>query len=111
MNSNSVEEDEMSLDNKKKGLRVLLKDRGSGPKDALRSQPLPTLPPHPPPVNVFPPADLKKRKKDNEGIEEGEFIPRKDRAPPLKQQKMTKFKGRASSVDSREDQIVAEVCL
>ena len=54
----------MPLDNKKKGLCELFKARGTGLKDALRSQPSFPSPPFPPLVNPFTPAGLKKRKKE-----------------------------------------------
>lgn len=72
----------MMLDSKKKGLRYLLKAKGSAPKDASGSQPLLTLLPPPPLVNIFALANLKKRKKENEGIKEGELVPQKDGVPP-----------------------------
>ncbi|KAF3953317.1 hypothetical protein CMV_021226 [Castanea mollissima] len=110
-NSSSVEEDEMPLNNKKKGLCDLLKARGLCPKGASGSQPLTSLPLPSPPINVFALAGLKKRKKDKDGIEEGELVPQKDGVPPPKQKKVTKGKGRASSVESRADQTVAKVHL
>ena len=39
---------------------------------------------------------------------EGELVPQKEGVPP-KQQKTAKDKGRASSVESKEDQSVAKV--
>lgn len=97
----------------KKGLRELLagKVKGSVPKDALGSQPLPTLPPPPPPlVNPFAPANLKKRKKGKEVANKGEVIPLDEGVPP-KIPKMAKGKGRDSSGESKEVELVAEVCL
>lgn len=62
----------MPLDNKNKGLRDLLMARGSGSKDAQGPSPLRCSPPPlPPPINVFTPIGLKKRKKDKKGIEGG----------------------------------------
>lgn len=75
----------MLLDNKKKGLRDLLKARGLGSKDASGSQPPHMPPPPPPPINVFASAGLKKRNKDKERIEERELVPQKDGVPPRKQ--------------------------
>ena len=111
VDSSLEEEDEMSLDNRKKGLRELLKARGSVPKDASGPQsPLP-LPPFPPPlVNPFGPNNLKKRKKEKEAAEEGELVLQKERVP-LKQQKMAKGTGRVSLVESKEDRSAAEVYL
>ena len=64
MDGNLEEKDEMPLDNKKKGLCELFKARGTGLKDASRSQPSLPSPPLPPSVNPFTPAGLKKRKKE-----------------------------------------------
>ena len=101
----------MPLDNKKKGLHKLLAGRakGSVPKDTSRSQVPPTLPPPPPPlVNVFVPANLRKRKKDKEVTEEWEVIPLDEGVPP-KLPKTTKGKGRASSLESKEVKPLAKV--
>ena len=67
------EEEEIPLE-RKKGLYKLLAGRtkGSAPKKALGSQLLPTLPL--PSVNPFAPANLKKRKKDKEVVEEEELV-------------------------------------
>ena len=95
----------MPLDNRKKGLRELLRARGLAPKVASRSQPpLPPPPPPPPSINPFAPANLKKRKKEKEITEEKELVPHE-------QQKIAKGKGKASSVKSKEDRNVVEVCL
>ena len=76
VDSSLEEEDEMPLDNRKKGLRELLKARGSVPKDASGPQPPLPFPPFPPSlVNPFAPTNLKKRKKENEVAEEGELVP------------------------------------
>lgn len=68
------EEKKMPLERKKgRGLRELLagKSKGSASKDASGSQ----LPPPPPPlVSPFAPANLRKRKKDKEVVEEGELV-------------------------------------
>ena len=100
----------MSL-NTKRGFRELLSDRakGSAPKNASRSQPPFPLPPPPPPsVNPFSLANLKKGKKKKNVAKEGELVPQKEGVPP-KQQKTAKDKGKASSVESKEDQSVAKV--
>lgn len=108
VDSSSEEEDEMLLNNRKKGLHELLKVRGSGPKDASRSQPPFPPPSHPSPsVNPFAPANLKKEK---EVAEEGDLVPKKEEVPP-KHQKTTKGKGRASLVEGKDDRGVAEVRL
>ncbi|KAL0005433.1 hypothetical protein SO802_012994 [Lithocarpus litseifolius] len=79
-----LEEEEKMLLERKKGLHELLagKAKGSAPKDALGSQLLPTLPPPPPLANLFASANLKKRKKDKEVVEEGELVPYNERVPP-----------------------------
>lgn len=98
----------MPLD-RKRGLHEFLANRakGSVPKDASGSQP---LPPPPPSVNPFALANLKKRKKDKEVTKEGELVPHKEEVPP-KLQKTAKGKGRAFPVQSKKDRHVAEVCL
>lgn len=104
-NNLEEEEEEMAL-NRKKGLRELLTDRakGSAPKDASRSQPPLALPPPPPPiVNPFTISNLKKKR--NEELAEEELVPQKE----PKQQKTTKGKGKASSIESKEDHTVAKV--
>ena len=103
----------MPLDNKKKGLRELLTGRakGSAPKDASRSQlplALPSPPPPSPSVNPFAPANLKKRKKDKEVVKEGEVVPLDEGVPP-KLPKTAKGNGRASSIESKESEPLAEV--
>ena len=109
--SSSEEEDQMPLDNRKEGLHKLLAGRakGSMPKDASKSQVPPTLPLPPSLVNPFAPANLKKWKKDKEVAKEGEVIPLNEGVPP-KLPKMTKGKRRASSVESKEVEPLAEVC-
>ena len=105
VDNNSEEEEEMAL-NKKRDLRELFTNRAKGlaPKDASGSQPpLALLPPPPPTINLFTVANLKKKRK--ELAEKGELVPQKE----PKQQKDTKGKGRAFSVESKEDHIVAEV--
>ena len=49
--------------------------------------------------------NLKKKRKEKEVAEEGEVVRQKE----PKQEKMAKGQGRASSVETREDQHVAEV--
>ena len=68
------EEEEEMPPERKKGLNELLAGRtkGSAPKKALGSQLPPTLPLSP--VNPFAPANLKKRKKDKEVVEEEELV-------------------------------------
>ena len=80
VDSNSEEEEEMAL-NQRKGLKELLvgKNKGSSSKDAPRSQPLPALPfPPPPTLNLLPLPNLKKKWKEKKGAEEGEVIPQKE---------------------------------
>ena len=96
-------EEEMPLE-RKNGLRELLADRAKGlaPKDASRSQ-LPPALPLPPPysVNPFALANLKKRKKDKEVVEERELVLHNKEVPP-KLSRTTKDKGRAFSVESKD---------
>ena len=95
--------------NRKKGLCELLANRvkGSVPKDASGSQPpLALLPPPSPTINPFAVTNLKKKMKKKELAEKGELVPQKK----PKQQKTAKGQGRASSVKSKEDHTVAEVC-
>ena len=103
------EEEEIPLE-RKKGLRELLVSRakGSMPKDASGSQLPPALPPSPPSINPSTPANLKKRKKDKEVATEGELVPYDEGVPP-KLPKITKGKGRASLVESKEVKHVAKV--
>ena len=106
----SKEEEKIPL-KRKKGLRELLtsKAKGLAPKDASGSQPLPTLPPPPPPpVNPFTSANLKKRKKDKEVVEEGEVIPLDEGVPPTLL-KTSKAKGNGFSIKSKDAETVAEV--
>ena len=96
-------EEEMPLE-RKNGLRELLAGRakGSAPKDASGSQ-LPPALPLPPlySVNPFALANLKKRKKDKEVVEEGELVPHNKEVPP-KLSRTTKDKGRAFLVESKD---------
>ena len=110
IDSSSKEEDKMPLDNRKKGLHELLagKVKRSVPKDTSGSQVPPVLPPPPSSINPFAPANFKKRKKDKEVAEEGEMIPFDEGVPP-KLPKMTKGKGRASSIESKKVKPLAEV--
>ena len=75
-NSSEEEEDGMSL-NRKRGLHKLLVDKAKGlaPKDVLGSQPPLSLFLPPPLVNSIALANLKKRKKENKAVEEGELLP------------------------------------
>lgn len=50
--------------------------------------------------------NLQKKRKEKEGVEERELVPKKG----PKQQKTAKGKGRVSSVKSKEDPNMAEVC-
>ena len=51
-------------------------------------------------------ANLKKKMKENEVANKGEVFPQKE----PKHQKVAKGQGKASSVESKEDHSVAEVC-
>ena len=105
------EEEEIISLERKKGLPKLLAGRakGSTPKDTSRSQLPPALPsPHPPLVNPFTPANLKKRKNDEEVVEERELVPHNEEVPP-KLLRTAKNKGRASSIESREERHMAEL--
>ena len=86
------------------------RNKGSSSKEAPKSQVPPTLPSPPP----SPPTDLGlnamkdlKKKRPVQDLEEGEVAPQKG----TKQQKTTKDPKdkRSSSVDSREEQTLAEV--
>ena len=59
-----------------------------------------------PTVNMFAMANLKKKMKENEVANKGEVFPQKE----PKHQKVAKGQGKASSVESKEDHSVAEVC-
>ena len=97
----------MLQDNKKKGLRDILKGKGAGPKDALGSQlPHALLPPPLSPttrLGLLPIPNLKKKRKKQE-LEEGEVVPPKG----AKQQKMARDK-QASYADNREEPSGADV--
>ena len=74
VDSDSVEEDEMPLDNKKKGLRNILKGKGASPRTPqdlsfLLCVPLPLLLPTTG-LGLLPIPNLKKKKKEQE-LEEG----------------------------------------
>ena len=102
------EEEEEQIDQKESlGLRGLLANRNKGgsSKEAFKTQPLEILAPLPstdPGLLVMP--NLKKRRQD-QGLEEGELVPRKEN----KQQKMSKDPRdrRGNFVDSRDE---VEVC-
>ena len=84
---------------RKKGLHELFAGRakGSTPKDTSGSHFLLALPPSPlSSVNPFTLANLKKRKKDKEVVEEGELVPHNKEVPP-KLPRTAKDKGRALS--------------
>lgn len=55
---------------------------------------------------MFAMANLKKKMKENEVANKGEVFPQKE----PKHQKVAKGQGKASSVESKEDHSVAEVC-
>ena len=106
IDDNSEEEEEEMALNPRKGLKDLLAGRfkGSSSKKALKSKPLPTIPPPPPTIGLLPMPNLKKKRKEQE-MEEGEVVRQKE----AKQQKMAQDKGLASSIKSREDPSMAEV--
>ena len=97
------EEEEDQMDQKKRpGLRGLLaRNKGGISKEAPKTQP-PEIPVPPPPTDpgLLPMPNLKKRRPD-QGLEEGELAPRKGN----KQQKTTRDPKdkRGSSVDNREE--------
>ena len=106
------EEEEMAL-NQRRSLKDLMieRNKGSSLKETPKSQVPPILPPPPP----LPPIDLGlnamkdlKKKRSVQDLEEGEVASQKG----TKQQKTTKDPKdkRFSSVDSREEQTLAEVC-
>ena len=107
------EEEEMPLERKKgSSLCELLarRSKGSVSKDALGFQLPPPPLSHPPPLlSTFVPANLKKRKKNEEVVEEGELVPYNE-GVPLKVPKIANGKGKAFSADSKEAEHVAEVC-
>ena len=98
------EEEEDHMDQKKRpGLRGLLaKNRGGSSKEAPKTQPPPEIPVPPPLTDLGLQAmpNLKKRRPD-QGLEEGEIVPRKEG----KQQKTNRDPRdkRGNSVDSREE--------
>ena len=82
VDSSFEEEQEMAL-NLRKGLKDLLmvRNKRSSSKEALKSQPLHTLPLPPPPpsaLNLLPMPNLKKKRKEKEGVEKGELVPQKE---------------------------------
>ena len=95
--------------NSRRGLKGILagKNKGATSKEVPKSQVPANLPPLPPlpvtTVRLLPYPDLKKKRKVQE-VEEGEVVPPKG----AKQPKNVKDK-QASSVDSREDLVGAEV--
>ena len=80
----------------------MAKSRGGSSKEAPKTQPLPEIPVPPPPTDLGLQAmrNLKKRRPD-QGLEEGEIVPRKEG----KQQKTNRDPRdkRGSSIDSREE--------
>jgi len=68
VDSDSIEKEEMLLDNKKTGLCDLLKNRGAGLQGASGSKPPPVLPPPPLPptteLSLLPIPNLKKKRKE-----------------------------------------------
>ena len=82
VDSSSEEEEEMAL-NSRKGLKDLLmvRNKRSSSKKALKSQSphtLPLPPPPPPALNLLPMPNLKKKRKEKEGVEKGELVPQKE---------------------------------
>ena len=80
VDSSFEEEEEMAL-NLRKGLKDLLvvRNKRSSSKEAPKSQPSPTLPPPPPfAFNLLLMPNLKKKRKEKEGAEEGELVPQKE---------------------------------
>ena len=113
IDTSSEEEEEMAL-NQRRSVRDLMakRNKGSSSKETPKSQVPPTFPPPPP----LPPTDLGlnamkdlKKKRSVQDLEEGEVAPQKG----MKQQKTTKDPKdkRSFSVDSREEQTLAKVCL
>ena len=103
MDSESEEEEEQMDQKKRPRLRGLLANRNKGgsSKEALKTQPL-EIPAPPPPTNpdLLAMPNLKKRRPD-QGLEEGELVPRKEN----KQQKTSKDPRdkRGNFVDSRDE--------
>ena len=87
---------------KRPGLRGLLaRNKGGSSKEAPKTQPLEIhVPPPPTDPGLLPMPNLKKRRPD-QGLEEGELAPRKEN----KQQKTTRDPRdkKGSSVDSKEE--------
>lgn len=112
IDTSEEEEEENMIFNQKRSLRDLMAERNKGlsSKEAPKSQVPPILPPFP----ILPLTDLGlnamkdlKKKRTVQDLEEGEVAPQKG----TKQQKTTKDPKdkRSSSVDSREEQTLAEV--
>ena len=102
IDSKSEEEEEQMDQKKRPGLKGLLaKNKGGSFKEAPKTQP-PEIPAPSPPTDpgLLAMPNLKKRR-PNQGLEEGELIPQKEN----KQQKTTKDlrDKRGSSVDSRDE--------
>ena len=106
IDSESEEKEEQMDQKKRPDLRgLLVKNKGGSSKEAPKTQPL-EIPTPPPPTNpgLLAMPNLKKRRPD-QGLEEGELVPWKEN----KQQKTTRDPRdkRGSTVDSREE---IEVC-
>ena len=106
--TSSLEEEEETPLERKKGssLHELLtgRSKGSAFKEASGSQ----LPPPPPSASLFAPANLKKRKKDKEVVEEGKLVPYNEGIHP-KVSKMAKGRQRGSLTESKKVEHMAEV--
>ena len=76
IDNNFEEEEEEMAFNPRKGMKDLLsgRNKGSSSKEALKSQPLSTLPPFlPPTTSLLPIPNLKKKRKEQE-VKEGEVV-------------------------------------
>ena len=76
IDNNFKEEEEEMAFNPRKGMKDLLsgRNKGSSSKEALKSQPLSTLPPLlPPTTSLLPIPNLKKKRKEQE-VKEGEVV-------------------------------------
>ena len=76
IDNNFEEEEEEMAFNPRKGMKDLLsgRNKGSSSKEALKSQPLSTLPPLlPPTTSLLPIPNLKKKRKEQE-VKEGEVV-------------------------------------
>ena len=76
IDNNFEEEEEEMAFNPRRGMKDLLsgRNKGSSSKEALKSQPLSTLPPLlPPTTSLLPIPNLKKKRKEQE-VKEGEVV-------------------------------------